>query len=159
MDNNELINPVGQVFIEVKDANGNIEYIVAKNKILRLGRIGLAKAITNDFGAFFDLFVISMVFGSGGTSGGTPRVVEDTREGLFGPTILTKGVISTIDPVIPTQATFTSVVTFDEAIGQTINEMALQLHSEDFFSMVTFGDISKSISIQLTFNWKINFIG
>lgn len=154
----EIIRPSGTVYLTIEHKDGRREEIVMQNRVLLSGRMALAKTLTNEFGANFDFFVTGMAFGSGGTVGGVPRYVDDTREGLFGPTITTKSVISTINPDVPTQATFTSVLTFDDAVGNIINEMALKLHSGDFFSMATFGDITKTSSMQLTWNWRLNFV-
>jgi len=146
----------GEFIIEWKD--GRKEFIPFRNRILRSGRIALVKALANDFGAAYQYFITGITFGSGGTSGGAPRYIDDTREGLFGPVIITKPVISSISPDIPTQVVFTSVLTFDEAVGETINEMALRFSSGDYYSMVTFGDITKSSSMQLVYNWTISIV-
>lgn len=148
---------VGKVSLEILQ-DGKVTTKKFNNKVLRSGRIALAKALANDFGADYEYFVTGISFGSGGTLGGSPRFVDDTREGLFGPTIITKPVISSINPDIPTQVTFTSVLTFEEAVGDVVNEMALKLRSGDYFSMVTFGDITKTSSMQLTFNWHITWL-
>ncbi len=138
--------------------DGRTEYRTVKNRVLRSGRMNLAKALANNFGESFEYFVTGISFGNGGTSGGAPRYIDDTRTGLFGTTITTKGVISSINPDFPTQVIFTSVLTFDDAVGSTINEMALKLRNGDYFSMTTFGDISKTSSMQLTFNWSISLV-
>lgn len=153
-----LIQPKGTVEIVSLFDDGKVERFTINNKVLRSGRIALTKALANDFGPAFEYFVTGITFGSGGTLGGEPRFIDDTREGLFGPVVTTKSVISSINPDIPTQVTFTSVLTFDEGVGSTINEIALKLYSGDFFSMATFGDIVKTSSIQITLNWRINFI-
>lgn len=155
---NDNVDPKGTVDLIMEWKDGRIERRQMHNRILRSGRILMAQALANQFGAAFEFFVVGISFGSGGTTGGAPRYIDDTRTGLFGPTITTKAVISSIDPTTPTKATFTSVLTFDEAVGSTINEMALKLASGDYYSMVCFADLNKSSSIQLTFNWSINFV-
>lgn len=152
------VNLSGEVAITIDYKNGNKEFILYRNKILRTGRIDIAKTLGNEIGGSFQFFVTAMAFGGEGTIGGVPRVIDDTREGLFGATLLTKGVISRINDDNPTQVSFTSVVTFDELVGETINEMALQLKNGDYFSMVTFGNIVKTSSMQLTLNWYITVI-
>ena len=150
--------PVGIVDIVIDHEDGRSELLTVNNRILLSGRQILAKALANDFGAAYLYYVTGIAFGSGGTVGGVPRYVDDTRTGLFGPTVITKAVISSINPDSPNQATFTSVLTFDEANGSTINEIALRLASTDYFSMATFGDVAKSSSMQITFNWRLNFV-
>src|SRR5882672_4269207 len=155
---NDIIMPEGTIDLVIKWDDGRIEHRQMRNRILRSGRILMAQALANQFGAAFQFFVTGISFGSGGTTGVAPRYIDDTRTGLFGPTITTKSVISSIDPTTPTKATFTSVLTFDEAVGSTINEMALKLASGDYYSMVTMGDLNKSASVQLTINWTVNFV-
>ena len=99
-----------------------------------------------------------MLFGDGGTSGGTFKTVETQRNGLFGITRASKPVISTVDPSIQTQVVFTSVLTFDDANGFALNEMALQMANGDLYSMVTFADLNKTSNIQVTFNWRLSFV-
>jgi len=112
---NDIIMPEGTIDLVIKWDDGRIEHRQMRNRILRSGRILMAQALANQFGAAFQFFVTGISFGSGGTTGVAPRYIDDTRTGLFGPTITTKSVISSIDPTTPTKATFTSVLTFDEA--------------------------------------------
>lgn len=153
-----MIQPKGVIDIGILYDDGRQELITVNNRILRSGRIAIVKALANDFGSSFEYFITNMAFGSGGTVGGSPRYIDETREGLFGPTVATKPVISSINSDVPTQVTFTSVLTFDEAVGDIINEMALKFFSDDFFSMATFGDITKTSSMQLVFNWRVNMV-
>jgi uncharacterized protein YabE (DUF348 family) len=99
-----------------------------------------------------------MLFGNGGTVGGVPRFVHVEQNGLFGLQVLSKPVVSSIDISMPQQAIFTSVIAFDEAVSQTLNEMALQMANNDIFSMATFADLNKTSDMQITYNWKILFI-
>lgn len=154
---NSELRSHGYIDVDVEDS-GIIYDFRIYNRILRSGRINLAKALSNNFGESFEYFIAGISFGSGGTSAGSPRYVDDTRNGLFGPTVISKPVIASINPELPTQVTFTSVITFDEAVGSVINEMALKMRNGDYFSMATFGDITKSSSMQLTWNWRISFI-
>lgn len=157
----ELIKPKGTIEIVFEIIEGNktsTNSICINNKILRTGRIALTNALANNFGSSFEYFITGMSFGSGGTSGGVIRYIDDTRESLFGPTLITKGVISSINSETPTKVTLTSVLTFDEAVGEIINEMALRMRNGSYFSMATFGDITKTSSTQLTFNWSLNFV-
>lgn len=155
----EVIHSSGIVSLDIEYADGRKEHREVKNKILRQGRINLVLALANQFNSTsFDFFITGISFGSGGTVGGTPRYVDDTRDGLFGPTVITKPIIATVNPDFPTQVTFTSVIAFDEAVGSIINEMALQMASGDYFSMTTFGDITKTSAMQMVYNWRISMI-
>jgi hypothetical protein len=71
---------------------------------------------------------------------------------------LVKPVLASVDPTVLTQVIFTSVITFEEAIGITLNEMALQMANGELYSMTTFPDLGKTEEMQLVFNWRINFI-
>jgi hypothetical protein len=99
-----------------------------------------------------------MIFGDGGTAGGTLKVVDSARTALFGVTRASKPVISSVDPNILSQVVFTSVLSFDDANGYAINEMALQMSNGDLYSMVAFADLNKTSSMQITFNWRLSFI-
>jgi hypothetical protein len=99
-----------------------------------------------------------MLFGDGGTSGGVPKYVDTSRNGLFGITRALKPVIVTIDPTLPSQVVFTSVLDYEEANGFQINEMALQMNNGDLYSMSTFADLNKTSSMQITWNWKLSFV-
>ena len=49
-------------------------------------------------------------------------------------------------------------VTYTDANGSTLNEMALVMNDGSLYSMATFGDIVKTNTMQITFNWRINYI-
>jgi hypothetical protein len=154
----EAMTVVGVVerIIEYKDGSKEVSEI--KNTILRKGREALAKSLANSIGSTYDYFINRMLFGDGGTSGGTLKYVDTQRTGLFGITRASKPVISQIDPNIPSQVVFTSVLTFDDANGYALNEMALQMSNGDLYSMVTFADLNKTSSMQITFNWRLSFV-
>jgi hypothetical protein len=99
-----------------------------------------------------------MLFGDGGTQGGVKKFVNAGREGLFGVTRLSKPALSNLDTSIPAQVIFTSVVRFEDAVGVTLNEMALQMANGELYSLVTFPDLNKTEDLQLTLNWRINFV-
>ena len=84
--------------------------------------------------------------------------MDASRTGLFGVTRLSKPVVSAVDSNVPEIAIFTSVIKFDEIVGVTINEMALQMADTDLYSMTTFADLVKTEDIQLTFNWYIHYV-
>ena len=122
------------------------------------GRRVLALTLANQLGSEFQFYITRMLFGDGGTQGGVKKYVNGSRNGLFGVTRLSKPVLANLDSVIDTQVIFTSVITYEEAIGVVLNEMALQMANGDLYSMVTFSDFTKSAEMQVTFNWRINFI-
>lgn len=159
-DIHEPLKVIGTVerIIEYKDGIKETEVTEIKNTVLRTGREALAKSLANDVSSVYNYFINRMLFGDGGTSGGSLKSVDTQRTGLFGITRASKPVIATVDPNITTQVVFTSVLTFDDANGYAINEMALQLASGDLYSMVTFADLNKTSSMQITFNWRLSFV-
>lgn len=145
-----------QAIIEYK--SGEKKVIEFPNTILRKGRNALASALANDVGDSFNFYISRMLFGDGGTAGGATKFVDTARNGLFGITRANKPVISQVDPDIPSQVIFTSVVAYSEANGYTLNEMALQMNTGDLYSMVTFPDLTKTEQMQITFNWRLSFV-
>jgi len=154
----DTIHPKGDIEIIVEQEDGQKETICFPNTVLRKGREALAASLANEFGDTYEFFISRMLFGDGGTSGGTPKFVNTERNGLFGVTQVSKPVVTTIDSNVPSQVVVTSVVTFDEGNGITINELALQMNTGDLYSMATFGGIAKTSIMQLTFNWRLSFI-
>lgn len=154
----ESIGCRGDVQILVENAGVVCETIEFKNTILRSGREALALSLANRIGDDFDFFVNRMLFGDGGATGGVPKSVAADRAGLFGSTRASKPVVANIDPNNSAQVVFTSVLTYEEANGFTLNEMALQLHNGDLYSMATFPGITKTQQMQITFNWRLSFI-
>jgi len=142
----------------IERLDGSKELIEFPNTILRKGREALAASLTNEIGDDFDFYISRMLFGDGGTTGGAVKRVDTSRNGLFGVTRANKSVISQVDPDIPSQAIFTSVIAYSEANGYTLNEMALQMNNGDLYSMVTFPDLSKTEQVQITFNWRISYL-
>jgi hypothetical protein len=97
-----------------------------------------------------------MIFGNAGTTGGATRFVNTDRNALFcGTPVVRKPVISTVDG---TQVILTSVLTFSNAVGEVLNEMALAMYNEELYSMVTFPDFTKTGSMQITWNWRLTFV-
>jgi hypothetical protein len=152
--NESFICPKGEVEIII---NGKTAMRFS-NTILRKGREALALSLSNDFGDSYDFFVSRMLFGNGGTAGNVPKSVNTEREGLFGTTVASKPVISTIDPNLRSQVVFTSVLSYNEANDQTLNEMALRMNNEDLYSMATFADLTKTSSMQITWVWRISMV-
>jgi hypothetical protein len=95
-----------------------------------------------------------MIWGSAGTSGDAPKFVNAERTGLFGSTVYNRPVVSVADGA---QAIFTSVIPFSTD-NMTLNEMALVMANGDLYSMVTFPDLNKTSSMQITWNWRISYI-
>jgi hypothetical protein len=158
----EIMKPHGDVEIIIEGLDGSFTKLVKKiyvrNTILATGRLALAASIANDFEGPYNFFVHQMIFGDGGTTAGTPLYVQSSRNSLFGTTRASKFVSASIDPNNQSQVTFTSVLTFNDANGYSLNEMALVMNTGDFYSMTTFSDINKTSAVQITFNWTISFI-
>lgn len=148
----------GDVEMILESKDGSVQVVEFRNAILKTGREALALSLANRVGDDFDFFINRMLFGDGGTTGGTPKTVPADRNGLFGSTRVSKPVIANIDPNNSTQVIFTSVLSYDEGNNFTLNEMALQLHTGDLYSMATFPGITKTPQIQVTFNWRLSFI-
>lgn len=151
------IKPKGQIEIVIENINGNVETRVFNNTVLANGRNALANVLANQIGDSFTFYIDRMLYGSNGTSGGVPKFVSTSRNGLFGATVASKPIVASIDPTITSQVTFTSVLSFDDA-NTTLNEMALRMNNEDLYSMTTFPDLNKTNSVQITFNWRISFV-
>ena len=155
----ENTTSVGDVDIVITYSDGRpSEVREYRNTILLTGRNALARSLTFDIGDSYEFYIARMIFGNGGTQNGIPRFIDEGRNGLFGLTVASKGVISTVDKNHQTQAVFTSVISFSEANNTTINEMALQMANGDLYSMRTFPDLNKDSQMQLSFSWKLSFI-
>lgn len=146
-----------EIITEFRDGKPK-EILDVHNTILLTGRRALANSLANVIGDSYQYYVTRMLFGDGGTQSGVKKYVNAGREGLFGVTKLSKPAIANISGSIPTQVIFTSVIAFDEIVGVTLNEMALQMANGDFYSMTTFPDLNKTEDMQITFNWRVNFI-
>ena len=148
----------GDVEVSIEFLDGKTKNIEFKNTILRTGREALALSLANRIGSDFDFFISRMLFGDGGAAGGIPKVVNTERNSLFGTTRVGKPVIANIDSDSGSQVIFTSVVSFGEGNGFTLNEMALQMQNGDLYSMATFPGISKTPQMQITWRWRLSFI-
>lgn len=154
----ELIKTKGDVEIITEWRGGKSEILDIPNTILLSGRRALAKTLANSIGDSFEFYITRMIFGDGGTFGGVKKYVNANREGLFGVTKVSKPALANIDNSVPAQVIFTSVIKFEEAVGLTLNEMALQMANGELYSMTTFPDLNKTEDMQITFNWRLNFI-
>jgi hypothetical protein len=155
---NEEIKALGDIsgIIEYKD--GTSKEFSFRNTVLLKGRQALASSLARAFEGEYNLYISRMLFGNGGTSGGSKKQVNTSRNGLFGTEVASKPVLSNVDSNLPSQVTFTSVLRFNEANGNALNEMALQMSSGDLYSMVTFPDLNKTSEMQITFNWRLSFV-
>lgn len=167
---NEFQNVEGYVeFIIENNLEKTISRYVLKNTILKKGKEALAATLANstislsgtdggpsDRNSFY---ISRMIFGNGGTDdSNNTKPVPEARYSLYGTKILTKPVIASVDPKIRTEVIFTSVVSYSEGNGSVLNEMALQMANGELYSMVTFPNLTKTEQIQITWNWRINFI-
>ncbi len=153
-----VIETIGEVerIIEYRDGRREVEDI--RNTVLATGRRAMAKCLANQIGDQFSFYITRMLFGDNGTQNGVKRYVNADRNGLFGVTRLSKPVLSNIDNNVQTQVVFTSVITFEEAIGVALSEMALQMSNGDLYSMTTFPDLTKTEEMQIIFNWRLSMI-
>lgn len=155
---NDCVRSVGEVEIRLRHRGGREDVVLVKNAVVNAARNAQANALCNQIGSSFQFYVDRMIFGTNGTLGGAPKVVEASRNGLFGPTLVSKQVLSAVNPNALNQAMFTAVMGFDEGNGSIINEMGLLMKSGDLYSMATLGGISKDSTVQVIFNWKISML-
>jgi len=153
-----VVKSVGNIKLIVDHLDGKREEFFYKNSLLKNGRIALVSSLANQYGDNYDYFISKMLFGDGGTSGGVPKSVNSERTGLFGTTRASKPIIATIDPVVTTKLSILSVLSYDDANGFALNEMALQMDNGELYSMATFPDFTKTSAQQLTWIWELNFI-
>lgn len=163
MSDLQLINPfsrsqcMGWVKYTIDYDTGERTQGIIRNTVLATGKSTLANVLAN-LTIESNSYISQMIFGTNGTVNNVPKFVEDSRTGLFGPTLLSKNVIASVDPAAPTTVTFTSVVAFNEAVGFVLSEMALQMNGGQLYSMITFPDLSKTSSMQLTYDWAVTFL-
>lgn len=150
----DIAKMIGEITAKIEYKNKSTELIEFPNAILNKGRTAMVNHLTNTS----PVYVANMLFGDGGVQKGIKQTVNVDRNSLFGITRIKKPVVAQVDPLEFTQAMFTSVITFEEGNGHTLNEMALQLSNDDLFSMATFPNLSKSELMQITWVWRINFV-
>lgn len=154
----DITKPLGGIIATIEYKHKPKEVYRFPNTVLTKGRESLANFLV-DQNAQKSVFVQNMLFGDGGVDKERiKRTVEADRNALYGITRVSKPVIAQIDPLVRTQAIFTAVITFEEANGYSLNEMALQLNTGDFFSMATFPDLGKTDQMQITWNWRLSFV-
>ena len=150
----------GDVQMIIQHDDGREEVIEFPNTILVTGRNALASSLANSFNQTYEFYINRMLFGTGGTDGGgNKKVVSPNRNGLYSQ-LVSKSVISAVDPNVPSQVVFTSVLPANDVAtnNQVLNEMALQMATGDLYSMVTFPNLTKTASMQIVFNWRLSFI-
>ena len=152
------LRPKGDVEAVIDYKNGEQDIICFHNTVLTHGKAILALTLAGEIGQAFEFFICQMTFGNNGTVSGVPRFVDAGRDGLFGPAVITKNTIAFIDPTNPTQVIFTAILTFDDAVGVALSEMGLLFSDTSFYSVATFGDITKTSQMQITWNWKLTFV-
>ena len=155
---NDNIKSEGFVTLTIDYDNGSQEVIEFKNTVLNNGKFALANSLSGQFEEPYNYYITNMLFGTNGTNAGVPKQVLPGQVGLFGPTLLTKSLVATIDPEILSQIVFTTVVSQSEGNGNILNEMALRMANGQVYSMATFPDLVKTSSMQLTWNWRVSFI-
>lgn len=149
----------GDVDAMIEFRDGSKEALGFRNTILRKGREALVLSLANRVGDDFDFFISRMLFGDGGLVGSSPKTVPTDRNGLFcGAAKVSKPVIANVDPNNASQLILTSVVSFDEGNGISLNEMALQMNNGDLYSMATFPGLTKTQQMQITWSWRLSFI-
>jgi hypothetical protein len=154
----ENIKPYGEAHITITYEDGREEMMVVKNAVVRKAKEALVLGLVNQIGDSWNFYIEKMLFGTNGTVGGVPKVIEDSRNGLFGTTLLSKSVSSQVNPTVSTQAIFVTVISFSEGNGNIINEMALKMKNGDIYSMITLPGIAKTSAMQLTLSWRISLV-
>lgn len=129
-----------------------------ENTVLSQGKAALAKSLANEQNSPYDFYISGMTFGNNGSVSGVPKEFDDSRTGLFGPTLITKNVISNISTSAPTTLICTAVLTFADINGYSLSEMGLLMKNGQLYSMVTFPDLGKTSNMQITFNWSVSFL-
>lgn len=155
-DENQRVQ--GFVDVCIEDLNKNKVFYTMQNAILKKGKEALAMSLANEIGDMYSFYISKMVFGDGGTLNSSPKIVDGDRSSLFGQKVISKPIIANIDPSITSQVVFTSVIKYSEINGKVINEMALEMNNGNLYSMVTFPNLTKTENMQITWNWRINFL-
>lgn len=154
----ESINSQGFVEIVVTDVKTNeVTERHHQNTVLLSGKSLMARSLAGEVNDPFDFYIYSMEFGVGGLDGSTPKTVNAGLTSLHlgsGVEVLVGRAYSNSSP---TQATFTGTLNTETGNGLNINEAALKTANGTLFSMITFPNLSKTSSQQITLNWTIVF--
>ena len=154
----DRIKCIGWINCDIEHKNGKREIRQWKNTVLRKGKSALASSLTNSYGAGYNFFISRMIFGDGGTTAGVTNFVDTNRNGLYGITRASKPVVASVDPTVSSKAIFTSVLTYNDANGFALSEMALVMNTGDLYSLSTFPDLNKTESMQITWSWSLLFV-
>ena len=154
----EEVKSIGFVEVTINYKSGEKRFLQFPNAVLTTGRAALAASLANSTQNGFNFYVNRMLFGDGGTVDGTTKYVSADRNGLFGITQASKPVIAAVDPNISSQVVFTSVLSFEDANGAVLSEMALQMANGNLYSMATFPNLTKTSQMQIIFNWRISYV-
>lgn len=158
MNGNESLKIRGDLQILIDQPDKPRDIIEVPNTILIGGKSAVAKSLGYDIGGSFQFYVDRMLFGDGGEESGVPRDVSASRTSLFGETRANISVVASSSPDFENQVIFTAVLTTSHANGYDLNEAALQMANGSLFSLVTFGGISKTSLMTLTFNWTLTVV-
>src|SRR6185437_416730 len=107
---NEFIKQRGEVEVVIDHRDGRRERFVVKNAILMTAKNAQANALCNNIGQTYQFYIANMIFGTNGPLNGAPKVVSASQNGLFGPTLVSKQVMSTVNPQMLNQTIFTAVI-------------------------------------------------
>lgn len=158
IEQQDSVKLCGDVEAIIEYSDGRKERLAFKNAVLNKGREALAASLSNEIGDGFNFYINRMIFGDGGAIDGSIKTVSSNRNGLFGITRVSKPVISSVNPSIPSQVILTSVISSSEGNGFTLNEMAIQMANGNLYSMATFPNLSKTSQMQITWSWRLSFL-
>ena len=153
----EFLQPKGSIEIIVQHKDGTTTMYV-NNTVLQAGREALAASLSHAFGSNYEFYIDTMVFGTGGVDGNNIKKSIDASRNSLWNEAKEKPVSAIVDTVRPHEAIFTSVLPFDDGGDLEISEMGLRMANGDLYSMATFPNITKTDSIQITWNWRVSFV-
>jgi len=157
---NELVQTKGSIEMIVEHKNGTKETIIRKNTVLQKGREALASSLGRAYGGSYEFYVNEMHFGTGGVDGSNnPKYIDSTRNSLYDGSPVVFSASAVVDTVRSNEVVFTAVLPYDSPNSTfEISEMGLRMATGDLYSMATFPVISKTVDVQITFNWRISFV-
>jgi hypothetical protein len=137
---------------------GEQTIISRSNTVLNGGKSALAACLANAIDTVFSFYITTLLVGTNGVSGSTPKTIDPSRTGLFGATLLSKPVSVSIDSVNTNLLHITAVLSSSDGNGSSLSEIALQMANGDLFSMFTFPVITKTSAIQITIVWDLELV-
>lgn len=152
MNNQELINPLGEVEIIALDENGHeIDRIFNNNLVVLNGRQRLAKLLSGDSDVVIDYFRIG--------TGTTAPVSSNTA--LQTPVNISSGVtqkaIDGFDFPATNKVRFNMSLTSAQGNGNEITEYGLYLEDDVLFARVVLPPFNKTSAASLNIRWTITF--